>query len=84
MTWKENLIKLYFYISEDRSIQRYLSTMRMSNNFKPKFTDEEVMTVYIFGVTQGYSKVKHIYNIQSDIWQSGFHCFPVIKHLMPD
>jgi len=61
MTWKENLIKLYFYISEDRSIQRYLGAMRMSNNFKPQFTDEEVMTIYIFGVTQGCSKVKHIY-----------------------
>ena len=33
----------------------------MSNNYKPLFTDEEVMTVYIFGITQGFSKVKHIY-----------------------
>ena len=61
MTWKENLIKLYFYISEDRGIQRYLSGMRMSNNYKPEFTDEEVMTVYIFGITQGFSKPKHIH-----------------------
>ena len=42
-------------------MQRYLSAMRMSNNFKPQFSDEEVMTIYIYGVTQGYSKVKHIY-----------------------
>jgi len=61
MTWKENLIKLYFYISEDMSIQRYLSGMRMSNNFKPAFTDQEVMTVYLFGITQGFSKPKHIH-----------------------
>lgn len=61
MTWKENLIKLYFYICEDRAIRRYLSGMRMSNNQTLKFTDEEVMTVYIFGITQNYSKVKHIY-----------------------
>ena len=62
MTWKENLIKLYFYISEDKGIQRYLSSMRMSNNQTLGFTDEEVMTVYIFGITQNLSKVKHIYN----------------------
>ncbi len=61
MTWKENLIKLYFYICEDKSIQRYLSGMRMSNNQTVKFTDEEVITVYIFGISQNYSKVKHIY-----------------------
>src|SRR5215212_8129528 len=61
MRWKENLIKLYFYISEDRGIQRYLIGMRMSNNYKAVFTDEEVMTVYIFGITQGFSKAKHIH-----------------------
>ncbi len=62
MTWKENLIKLYFYISEDKGIQQYLSGLRMSNNQTLSFTDEEVMTVYIFGITQKFSKVKHIYN----------------------
>jgi hypothetical protein len=62
MTWKENLIKLYFYICEDKDVQRYLSGMRMSNNQTLAFTDEEVMTVYIFGIIQRYSKVKHIYN----------------------
>ncbi len=62
MTWKENLIKLYFYICEDKDVQRYLSGMRMSNNQILAFTDEEVMTVYIFGIIQRYSKVKHIYN----------------------
>ncbi len=34
----------------------------MSNNQTLAFTDEEVMTVYIFGIIQRYSKVKHIYN----------------------
>ncbi len=61
MTWKENLIKLYFYICEDKGIQEYLSGMRMSNNQTVTFTDEEVMTVYIFGITQSFSKAKHIY-----------------------
>jgi len=61
MRWKENLIRLYFYICEDRGIQRYLGGMRMSNNQTLEFTDEEVMTVYLFGITQSYSKVKHIY-----------------------
>src|SRR3954463_14245652 len=62
MTWKERLIALYCYISEDKRIQQYLATLRMSNNYQPAFTDEEVMTVYIFGIISGWSKVKPIYN----------------------
>lgn len=33
----------------------------MSNNFTPEFTDEEVLTIYLFGIAQNLSKVKHIY-----------------------
>jgi hypothetical protein len=62
MTWKERLIALYCYISEDKAIQQHLATLRMSNNHQPVFTDEEVMTVYVFGVLSGQSKVKLIYN----------------------
>jgi len=62
MTWKENLIKLYFYICEDRDIQRHLATLRMSNNQQQIFTDEEVMTVYVFGIVSGRTKVRHIYD----------------------
>ena len=61
MTWKERLIALYCYISEDKKVQQYLATLRMSNNYQPAFTDEEVMTVYLFGIVTGMSKVKPIY-----------------------
>lgn len=61
MTWKENLITLYFYICEDKGVQENLSGLRMSNNQTVEFTDEEVLTVYIYGITQNLSKVKHIY-----------------------
>src|SRR3954452_7984940 len=61
MTWKERLIALYCYISEDKRIQQHLATVRMSNNYQPLFTDEEVMTVYVFGIISGWSKVKPIY-----------------------
>jgi len=61
MTWKERLIALYCYISEDTRIEQHLATRRMSNNYHPIFTDEEVMTVYIFGIISGMSKVKPIY-----------------------
>jgi hypothetical protein len=61
MTWKERLIALYCYISEDKRIQQYLASVRMSNNYQPAFTDQEVMTIYVFGIVSGYSKVRSIY-----------------------
>jgi hypothetical protein len=61
MRWKENLIKLYFYVCEDSGIQSYLGGLRMSNNQTLRFTDEEIMTIYLFGITQNQSKVKQIY-----------------------
>lgn len=33
----------------------------MSNNHRPEFTDEEVMTIYLFGILQKYTEVKDIY-----------------------
>jgi hypothetical protein len=62
LTWKERLIALYCYINEDKPIQQYLATLRMSSNYQPAFTDEEVMTVYVFGIVSGMSKVKPIYD----------------------
>jgi hypothetical protein len=76
MTRKENLIKLYFYVCEDKGIQSYLSSMRMSNNWKPEFTDEEVMTMYIFGITEGFSKVKQIYKHMKHYWHDWFPLLP--------
>ncbi len=76
MTWKENLIKLYFYICEDKGIQRHLSGMRMSNNQTVEFTDQEVMTVYIFGITQNFSKVKQIYKYTKRYLSDWFPLMP--------
>ena len=81
MTWKENLIKLYFYIWEDKSIQQYLSGMRMSNNQTVQFTDEEVITVYIFGITQHFSKVKHIYKYTNHHLSDWFPLLPSYQAL---
>jgi hypothetical protein len=76
MTWKENLIKLYFYICEDKGIQRHLSGLRMSNNQTVVFTDEEVMTVYIFGIIQNFSKSKHIYKYTKRYLSEWFPLMP--------
>jgi Transposase DDE domain len=66
MNWKETLISLYLYTSENKNIKNYLTTLRMSNNHRPVFTDEEVMTIYIFGICQGHRTVKAIHRYTRD------------------
>jgi len=38
----------------------------MSNNFSVEFTDEEVLTIYLFGITRHLSTVKEIYTYVHD------------------
>ena len=47
MTWEIRLIDTYFTVCRFRDIILYHSE-RMSNHKNPSFTDEEVMTIYLF------------------------------------
>ena len=48
----------------------------MSNNQTVVFTDEEVMTVYIFGIIQNFSKSKHIYKYTKRYLSEWFPLMP--------
>lgn len=59
--WKEQLITLYCTVCRyyDSGISR--KVQRLSNNFRPQFTDEEAITVYLWGIMQRRFEVKAIY-----------------------
>lgn len=47
MTWELKLIATYYAVcSYSNKLSAY--TIRQSNNYKPAFTDEEVITIYVF------------------------------------
>jgi hypothetical protein len=50
MTWELRLIATYYVVCEYRS-QLSFYTIRHTNNDSPIFTDEEVMTIYLFCTT---------------------------------
>ena len=60
--WKEQLVTLYYTVCQyyDSAISQQVQ--RQSNNFRPQFTDEEVMTVYLWGTIQRRFEVKAIYS----------------------
>jgi hypothetical protein len=76
MTKQIQIINLYCAVC-----QYYYNTIsaecqRFSNNFRPKFTDEECITVYLFGIAEGKFEVKAIYNFIKDYWGDWFPDLP--------
>ena len=49
--WQTNLIKLYCAVSEHDNTMEAM-TQRQNNNFRPEFSDEECITVYLRGICQ--------------------------------
>lgn len=50
--WQEQLIGLYCYLSEQYDAHLWVHAQRFSPHNTPRFSDAEVLTVYIFGLWQ--------------------------------
>ena len=59
--WQTNLIKLYCAVCDNSSTIETV-TQRQSNNIRPEFSDEECITVYLWGIRQRRFEKKTIYN----------------------
>ena len=58
--WQTNLIKLYCAVCDNSSTIETV-TQRQSNNFRPEFSDEECITVYLWGISRRRFEKKAIY-----------------------
>ena len=71
------LIQIYMYICDlyDQELKYYCQ--RYSNNSNPAFTDQEIMTIYLFaGHCQKYFQIKDIHNFASEYLSSWFPKLP--------
>jgi len=59
--WKEQLITLYCTVCRHYSTRVEHLVQRFSNNYRPQFTDEELITIYLWGIIQRQFEVKRIY-----------------------
>jgi hypothetical protein len=75
MEWKLELITLYCTVCQAYNTRLAASAQRLSNNFCPKFTDEECITVYLWGITQQKFTQKAVYQYTKDYL---FEWFPKI------
>jgi hypothetical protein len=67
------LIGLYCYICQVYDSRLYVNVQRLSNNSCPKFTDAEVLTVYLWGLNEQLLKLKAIYSFTKKYL---LDCFP--------
>jgi len=71
------LISIYMYISKLSEMELQYTCQRESNNSSPEFTDQELMTIYLFAITeQKYFLVKDIYLFTKEYMHSWFPKLP--------
>jgi len=69
------LIELFLLICDFYDNQLVLKHQRLSN-FKPRFTDQELLTIFIFGHLQGFTTQRHIYDYFARHWRHWFPALP--------
>ena len=62
MDWQEELISLFVYICKHYENGLWVFGERLSPNIYPKFSDCEVITVYIWGIFKGHQEIKAIHS----------------------
>jgi len=70
---ENQLIQLYLLVCHLYDTRSATCFQRLSNNSKPQFTDQELVTVYLFGHLQGRSEKKAMHKLIDQYWR---HFFP--------
>jgi hypothetical protein len=72
---KNQLIQIYLLVCDIYNNRSSLKYQRLSN-FKPKFSDEEIITIYLFGQLNGKFKHRQICHFIQDYWADWFPHLP--------
>jgi len=71
------LVEIFFYVSDAYEKELKFSCERFSNNSCPEFSDQEIMTVYLFCISQEQrTRIKQIYNFANEYLRSWFPKLP--------
>ena len=61
MDWELRLVSIYLIVCKFFNQPQVQQKLRKSPNANPRFTDEEVMTIYIFCILSGHQVIKHMH-----------------------
>lgn len=73
---EHELIKLFLLVCDFYDKHSVLKEQRLSNNRKPAFSDQELITMYIFRHLQGFNQQRQIYDYFSNHWRKRFPALP--------
>ena len=76
---ENKLIELYLRICHLYDTHPVLKQQRLSNNYKPLFSDEELLTIYLFGHMQGLTTQRRIYDYIRYHWRAWFPALPAYQ-----
>ena len=76
---EHELIELFLLVCTFYDNHSILKEQRLSNNHKPLFTDQELLTMYIFGHLQGHNQQRRIYDYISNHWRAWFPALPTYQ-----
>lgn len=76
MHWQDLLISVYVSICQYYKTHLWMYGHRLSNNANPDFTDEEVLTLYVFGIIQKRTDIRDIYTYTQDHLKAWFPTLP--------
>jgi hypothetical protein len=76
MNWQSQLISLYVFICKEYRGNLVRNMARISNYSNLTFSDEEVMTIYIFGIMSKRYTVKEIYEYTDRHLRDWFKALP--------
>ena len=74
--WKNTLIRVYLFVCGRWSSGLCAVAQRQSNNSNPDFTDEEVLTIYLFGLIRKRETIKDIHEYAEDHFPEWFPDLP--------
>jgi len=76
MGWEERLITLYLRICEEYYKKIWICCQRFTNGGSKSFSDEEALTIYLFGLLRGHRTIKAIHCYAHDHLKSWFPGLP--------
>jgi hypothetical protein len=63
MNWQEHLITIYLYVSKHYQNELWVYSQRMTNHADLSFSDEEVITLYLFGIIDKNRELRNVHEI---------------------
>ena len=65
MNWQDHLITIYFYVCKHYQNELWVYSQRMTNYADLSFSDEEVITLYLFGIIDKNRELKKIFYVSA-------------------